>query len=243
MSLVAGADACRGGWVAVVAENGRFTDSVFAPSFATLLEGLREAELIGVDIPIGLPIEGVRAADAAARAFVGPRRASSQAATCATRSTAGTVSWNGGACLRSTGSSCQTHWQRGTRPLTMYSTPQSRRRQPNAKRAATREPFRRIRRRTKAARSRSGTRTTPLGRSVSHKAVRDSARAPWHHFIVRDVGVRDQQPRARQFLIRFLTCVVLGHQWDPYPGHLRDEGLMECARCGMRARPVQGLRT
>jgi predicted RNase H-like nuclease len=76
MSLVAGADACRGGWVAVVAENGRFTDSVFAPSFATLLEGLREAELIGVDIPIGLPIEGVRAADAAARAFVGPRRAS-----------------------------------------------------------------------------------------------------------------------------------------------------------------------
>jgi len=30
--------------------------------------------LVGIDIPIGLPREGVRAADTAARVFVGPRR-------------------------------------------------------------------------------------------------------------------------------------------------------------------------
>ena len=48
----------------------------------------------------------------------------------------------------------------------------------------------------------------------------------------------------RPFVLRFLGCVVRGgHQWDPYPGHLRDEELMECARCGFRASPVHGLRT
>jgi len=43
--------------------------------------------------------------------------------------------------------------------------------------------------------------------------------------------------------MRFLTCVLRGHAWDPYPAHLRGAELMECARCGLRARPVQGLRT
>jgi hypothetical protein len=51
------------------------------------------------------------------------------------------------------------------------------------------------------------------------------------------------EPRQRSAVVRFLTCLVRGHLWDPYPGHLRDEGLMECARCGMRVRPVQGIRT
>lgn len=76
MTVVAGADACRGGWVAIVGVEGRFADSLFASTFAGLLEGLREASAIGVDIPIGLPSEGVRAADLAARTFVGPRRSS-----------------------------------------------------------------------------------------------------------------------------------------------------------------------
>ncbi len=49
--------------------------------------------------------------------------------------------------------------------------------------------------------------------------------------------------RERAFLVRFLACVVRGHAWDPYPQHLRGEGLMQCARCGMRARPMQGLQT
>jgi predicted RNase H-like nuclease len=76
VSLVAGVDACRGGWVAIIAEDGRFADSLLAASFDRLLDELGEATTIGVDIPIGLPDEGVRAADVAARAFVGARRSS-----------------------------------------------------------------------------------------------------------------------------------------------------------------------
>jgi predicted RNase H-like nuclease len=73
---VAGVDAWRGGWVSVVAEDGRFVDSVLAQTFAVLLEKLGEVVAVGVDIPIGLPSDGPREADLEARAFVGPRRAS-----------------------------------------------------------------------------------------------------------------------------------------------------------------------
>jgi predicted RNase H-like nuclease len=47
-----------------------------AASFAEVVSGLRDATVIAVDIPIGLPSEGARAADIAAREFVGPRRSS-----------------------------------------------------------------------------------------------------------------------------------------------------------------------
>lgn len=73
---MAGVDACRGGWIAIVVESGRFTDSLLRPTFASLLDGLHGATHVGVDIPIGLPEEGVRAADVAAREFIGPRRSS-----------------------------------------------------------------------------------------------------------------------------------------------------------------------
>jgi predicted RNase H-like nuclease len=76
MVMVAGVDACHRGWVAIVIEAGRFADLLFATTFAKLLEELEDAQSIGVDIPIGLPAAGVRAADLAARAFVGPRRSS-----------------------------------------------------------------------------------------------------------------------------------------------------------------------
>ena len=76
MTTVAGVDACRGGWAAIVLEQGRFADSLFAPSFTHVLKALEDTAPIGVDIPIGLPDEGPRAADLAARAFVGPRRGS-----------------------------------------------------------------------------------------------------------------------------------------------------------------------
>ena len=75
-TLVAGVDACRSGWVAVVTDDGRFAESLLAPTFAGLLDALRGATEIGVDIPIGLPVDGRRAADEAARAFVGPLRSS-----------------------------------------------------------------------------------------------------------------------------------------------------------------------
>jgi predicted RNase H-like nuclease len=74
--VFAGVDACRGGWVAIALEDGQFADSLFATTFAQLVRTLADAAAVGVDIPIGLPCEGVRAADLAARAFVGPRRSS-----------------------------------------------------------------------------------------------------------------------------------------------------------------------
>jgi predicted RNase H-like nuclease len=76
VTVVAGVDACRGGWIAIVLDDGRFADALFASGFARLLDGLARAAAVGVDIPIGLPDEGPRAADLAARAFVGPRRGS-----------------------------------------------------------------------------------------------------------------------------------------------------------------------
>ena len=76
MTLVVGVDACRGGWIAIVLNDGRFADSVFSPTFAGLVERFADAAAIGVDIPIGVPTDGTRAADAEARAFVGPRRSS-----------------------------------------------------------------------------------------------------------------------------------------------------------------------
>lgn len=76
MTVVAGVDACRGGWVAIVLEDDRFADSILAATFAQLRGALAGAAAVGVDMPIGLPSTGVRAADLAARAFVGPRRSS-----------------------------------------------------------------------------------------------------------------------------------------------------------------------
>jgi predicted RNase H-like nuclease len=76
MAIAAGVDACRGGWVAILVEDGRFAESLRASTFAQLLPALAGAAAIGVDIPIGLPREGARPADRAARAFIGPRRSS-----------------------------------------------------------------------------------------------------------------------------------------------------------------------
>jgi predicted RNase H-like nuclease len=76
VTMAAGVDACRGGWVAIVLDAGQFADASFAATFEQILGMVQLAEAVGVDIPIGLPSEGVRAADVAARSFVGPRRSS-----------------------------------------------------------------------------------------------------------------------------------------------------------------------
>jgi predicted RNase H-like nuclease len=76
VTIVAGVDACKGGWAAIVVEDDRFTGSLLAATFAQLLDALADAAAVGVDIPIGLPGDGARGADLAARAFVGPRRSS-----------------------------------------------------------------------------------------------------------------------------------------------------------------------
>jgi predicted RNase H-like nuclease len=76
--VVAGLDACRTGWVAVVLEDGRFATAFVEATFTATLGRLDDAVAIGVDIPIGLPADGAgpRLADQAARGFVGPRRGS-----------------------------------------------------------------------------------------------------------------------------------------------------------------------
>lgn len=74
--LVVGVDGFRGGWVAVVIDDGVFAGAdVFATS-AALAAANPDALAIGIDIPIGLPGRDVRTADRMARRFVGARRSS-----------------------------------------------------------------------------------------------------------------------------------------------------------------------
>jgi predicted RNase H-like nuclease/predicted enzyme related to lactoylglutathione lyase len=71
---VAGVDLARGAWAVVVLEGGRVVDAFRCESFAEAL--LVDAQVVAVDIPIGIPKSAPRPADAAARKFVGPRAAS-----------------------------------------------------------------------------------------------------------------------------------------------------------------------
>ncbi|MDT3440806.1 MULTISPECIES: DUF429 domain-containing protein [unclassified Pseudofrankia] len=72
---VLGVDACPGGWVAVELAGGAFSGARFAGELRALVDTTTVA-VIGVDMPLGLLDEGWRAADHAARAVLGPRRAS-----------------------------------------------------------------------------------------------------------------------------------------------------------------------
>jgi predicted RNase H-like nuclease len=63
----AGVDGCRGGWV-VASRAGAHLER-------TIAETVSRFDIVGIDMPIGLPDGGVRAADAAARRLLG-RRAS-----------------------------------------------------------------------------------------------------------------------------------------------------------------------
>ncbi len=70
---VAGIDGCRAGWVMVRRDaEGRFE----APLVVASLDDLPPADMIAIDIPIGLPESGRRACDLEARALLGPRRSS-----------------------------------------------------------------------------------------------------------------------------------------------------------------------
>jgi predicted RNase H-like nuclease len=68
---VLGVDGCRGGWIAVALEDGCFVQSWFVPRFAELLND--DAQVIGVDIPLGDTTPGRRAAESAARKALGSR--------------------------------------------------------------------------------------------------------------------------------------------------------------------------
>ena len=74
--LVVGVDACKTGWVAVVWADGMEPQAHYLPMIGTVEALATGADAITIDIPIGLPTEGVRAADREARKFVGARRKS-----------------------------------------------------------------------------------------------------------------------------------------------------------------------
>lgn len=71
MTCVAGIDGTRGGWVALVLEDGGFRSAFFEAKLEPLIERLNGCDAIAVDMPIGLPLGlpdmVVRAADQAAR--------------------------------------------------------------------------------------------------------------------------------------------------------------------------------
>ena len=71
---VLGLDACRKGWAGVLLDADGATSGLFVTDLA-VLDDLDVAG-IGIDIPIGLADDRVRAADLAARQVLGPRRSS-----------------------------------------------------------------------------------------------------------------------------------------------------------------------
>lgn len=74
---VAGVDVWKGRWVAIVLDDGRYEDALVYRELGAMLDALAGTEAVGVDMPLGLPLgREPRAADAAARKFIG-RRASS----------------------------------------------------------------------------------------------------------------------------------------------------------------------
>ena len=67
---VLGVDACKGGWVGVLLSPARPAAVLAATAIAALVELARESSdvaVVAIDIPIGLPDQGVRAADTLAR--------------------------------------------------------------------------------------------------------------------------------------------------------------------------------
>ena len=69
-----GVDWCaKEGWVVVALRDGRYDGVAVYKTFAALLSREADATVVAVDIPIGLPERGPRAADAPARRFVAPR--------------------------------------------------------------------------------------------------------------------------------------------------------------------------
>lgn len=75
MAAVLGVDACPAGWVGIRLEEGQVT-AFCAPVIDVLVERAGPVAVVGIDIPIGLPVAGGRTADVLARAAVGPRRSS-----------------------------------------------------------------------------------------------------------------------------------------------------------------------
>ncbi len=73
---VLGVDGCKAGWVGIAWSGGVDVRAYVAPTIAELAAAAGAVSVIAIDIPIGLPDTGRRAADLAARTVVGARRSS-----------------------------------------------------------------------------------------------------------------------------------------------------------------------
>jgi predicted RNase H-like nuclease len=75
---VVGVDGCPAGWVYFQVDlQSRTTSVVVVSKISELLSALPRPILVGIDIPIGLPLKGPRARDLAARRLLGKPRSSS----------------------------------------------------------------------------------------------------------------------------------------------------------------------
>jgi predicted RNase H-like nuclease len=74
---VLGVDAAAGGWLGILLLDGYFAGADLQPTVAAHLDRYPDAEVVAVDIPIGLPVGRTRPADDAAKRFVGGERAAS----------------------------------------------------------------------------------------------------------------------------------------------------------------------
>jgi predicted RNase H-like nuclease len=73
---VLGVDAFKGGWIGIAVTATGFAGAYVNASIEKLVEGAGRAEVIAVDIPIGLPASGTRDADSHAKSMVGLRHSS-----------------------------------------------------------------------------------------------------------------------------------------------------------------------
>jgi predicted RNase H-like nuclease len=71
---VAGVDGWRGGWVAVILDDGQWAAAVAAARLAELAAAVPDAAVIGVDMPVGLVARGWRQADDLAATRLGAHR-------------------------------------------------------------------------------------------------------------------------------------------------------------------------
>jgi predicted RNase H-like nuclease len=76
MRVAAGLDGWKEGWVGVELGNGHFRRAFVSTTLAEALKRLEDSTVVGIDMPIGFPVGGVRSADMAARTLVGSRRSS-----------------------------------------------------------------------------------------------------------------------------------------------------------------------
>jgi len=76
--LFVGVDGCKGGWLCYVIDLDNYeTEFRIIPDFVEVILEYKCAEVVAVDIPIGLPPSGVRACDLEARKLLGKARGSS----------------------------------------------------------------------------------------------------------------------------------------------------------------------